>query len=481
MLFSNSGDLLMVNLDYSNRGPYWVLGVVLFIYGVLAAFVIFRVFSPVVYVAVSVFVAIFFLVASSRGQSELYVRIYFSYALVSWVVVSLIRRLGDTVWGWSELNIYSVSPVFIGFLSVFFISSRVLRYQRLLFLCALILLVQTYGFFVGVWNVGLFASAYSYLTWLVPVFFLMYLVSNSCWVEKYIEDLYVLSVVVVLFTSCYGLMQYFILPLWDLIWIANVPMTSVGAPMPMQFRLFSTMHSPMVYAPVLAMLMLYILSRKSLWSFGVLAVGVLALSLTYVRAAWLIFAMGLLMYFIWLSRADLKFGIRVLVSIFISLVIFFLVVVGTDFGVSILERVNTMVNLTDDTSYNERVKFYADMFGYALSNLVGDGLGAVGRAQTLAHGQNIDTVFDSGILQIFVVFGLILGLLYFFLTFLMTKPLVKTLFLGRSEYVISSIIVVVMLFQMIFSNRLIGPVGFFVYVFWAISLAGYYRDREAVN
>ena len=455
----------------------WVVGVVLSIYGVLALLVAVRVMPPLLYVGVTVFIGIMFLFLSARGTQEVYVRLYFAYAVLGWVSVSLVRRLGDQVWGWSDLNVYSISPVFVSFFSVFFISSLVFGFQKFLFVSTLLLIVQVYGFLVGVWYVGIYASAYACLTWVVPVVFLIYMVGNVRWIDSYVKDLYVLSVCIVLITACYGLVQYFFLPAWDMLWVANVPMTSVGAPIPMQFRLFSTMHSPMVYAPVLAMLMLFILSRRSFGVYLILALAVLALGLTYVRAAWLIFVMGFLAYVIWLSRFDFRFGIRVMVSIFLSFVLFLSLVSGTEVGIAIFERVDTMVNLEGDTSYNARIEFYIDMFGYALNNFIGDGMGSVGRAQTLAYGQNVDTVFDSGILQIFVLFGLFFGLTYFLLLILLVSLVKSNLFEPRADYAIASIIVIVMLIQLVFSNRLVGPIGFFMFVFLGIAIAGRYSRK----
>lgn len=455
---------------------------ILFFYALIALPIYLGVLSGPVFIVISLVVSVALLVMEGRGRNEKFFRIYVGFVFTSWLVVSLFRRVNDLSTGWHDLNVYSLAPIVSCLCSIFFLNSDIRKFKKLILSLSVIVTLQVIALIIGILESVFFAALYSFLTWVTPVLFMLYLVGNSKWVDVIMEDLYFIILWSTLLLSLYGLVQYFFLPQWDLIWILNVPMTSVGIPAPTQFRVFSTLNSPMVFAPILSMFVLFILSRLTFFSIFILALAILTLGLTYVRSSWLGLAAGLFLYILWLSKVDSKSAVRYLFLLLIAFLSLIVVLEGTDAGLSIKERLDSMFNLTDDTSYNERLEFYSDMLLHSLGNFFGDGMGSIGRAQTLTHGQNVDTVFDSGFLQILFTFGLLGGALYFLsIGFVLTRVFFVYLNSKDSREIMAAIIVITLFVQLIFSNRLIGPIGFFVFLFSGIAMSSYYRFKGMIK
>lgn len=449
---------------------FFILSLVLVAYGPKPA---------LLYVFLSILLALYLLWRADFGCNQDYVRVYLLFVFCLWVFSPFIRRFGDYFNGWSELNIYGMAPLLASLISVLFLNRGILFHRKFLIFLSLIVFVLFYAFIVGIFASTLITSLYATLTWVTPLAVFAYVVSNYFWYKGLVEEVRFASVVSVTILSVYGIYQYFYLPGWDAYWIINVPMTSVGLPFPTQFRVFSMSNSPMVYAPILAMMMILLATKITPFIALILLLATISISLTFVRATWVGLALSIVLYFLWLARHDVLQAAKLLFMLFFMLVSLTIILSGTEVGSVLIERVDTMLSLNDDTSFNARSEFYIEMFWYSVSNFFGDGMGSVGMSKRLSEGSNADTLFDSGVLQMFVVLGALGSILYAIsMIFFLKRGVFNYLSESDPVKVALAVIVISMLAQLVFSNRLVGPIGFFLYFFWGLLIAGYYHDQE---
>ncbi|MBL4630168.1 MAG: hypothetical protein JKY14_03085 [Paraglaciecola sp.] len=132
--------------------------------------------------------------------------------------------------------------------------------------------------------------------------------------------------------------------------------------------------------------------------------------------------------------------------------------------------------LEKDVSYNARAEFYNEMAFYAITNFFGDGMGAVGLSQRLSNGTTANTTFDNGFLEMLVTLGWVGSILYMYSFFFFFKKAL-TVFSKSNDALLAcfSVIVISVFIQMIFSNRFIGPVGFFYFLFFGFLISGYVK------
>lgn len=101
---------------------------------------------------------------------------------------------------------------------------------------------------VGLYTAGLFASCFAGILFVRQGLF-----------PDIRDDLVRLAPVATLILAMYGLLQYFVLPAWDRTWMVASRLTSIGAPIPQQVRVFGTAESPGPFAMLLGALILMVL------------------------------------------------------------------------------------------------------------------------------------------------------------------------------------------------------------------------------
>lgn len=431
--------------------------------------------SAEIYVLSSFVVSVSILWLSSRGDKPYYTKMYIYFLLSVWLTSPFLRRINDFGSGWSDLNVYALAPLICTLVSLFFVNYAALKLQRFTLLWFLIFASLIYSLFIGVLLNGVAASFYDFLNWSAPVVILLFIASNYRSYHYLTSGManYITFFVFVL--ALYGVYQYYYLPNWDSFWIANAPMTSVGIALPMQFRVFSTLNSPMVFAPILSILFVIAMSSKSNLKQIALLFALLTLVLTFVRAAWLGLILMIFIKIILDSKSNPFSVIKFSLAAFLASLSFGYFLLGTEAGEMFYRRLETILYVEDDVSYNARMEFFNSMLGYALTNFFGDGFGSIGRSAVLAQGMNIDTVFDNGFLELFVVLGWVGTLLYLYPVFYFLKICYYTCRYRYDEIsTFSAIAFVVSFIQMIFSNRFVGPIGFFAFFALGIAVSSFY-------
>jgi len=206
--------------------------------------------------------------------------------------------------------------------------------------------------------------------------------------------------------AAYGLYQYFVsLPEWDRFWLSVVNFTSVGAPEEGKIRVFSTLNSPGLLANVLALALLLQLSRRrpSALSFAGVALAGLALALTYVRTAWIAFAV---------ATAVLAFASRgralpqiLATTAALALAIVVLTLTGGTLE-ALSERVGTLGQLGTDVSAQQRQATPSELLPELAVRPFGFGLGSAGEASLRLASSTRLGAPDNGYLSMAYQLGL---------------------------------------------------------------------------
>ena len=408
--------------------------------------------------------------------------LYVGFTWWLWFVTPEVRRLAEYQGeGFNPENPMMLAPyVVIGF--AFFTLLRHLPKVVLAkyFPFYLVLLGIFYGELVGVYRGGWQAPFYDLLTWMFPVVFAFYLTvhwHNYPHFRQVIQRTFVWGVLAI---GLYALIQFYYLPDWDRAWMLKVSMASLGNPEPLEVRVFSTLNSPGPFALIMMAGLLLILSSRGLLRWPAAGVGYTSFLLSLVRSAWGGWIVGLL--FIIAQRG--RFRPRLLVTLtVVGLLAWPLLTVGPVAEV-VNERLETISNIEEDKSAQERQAFYSNFAQNAFFNPVGQGLGSTGLATKLGTDtQALENLnFDSGLMNIPFVLGwpgsllYLGGLVWLLRNALRGEAARLDLFAAANQG-----IMVALLFQLLFGNSLIGLPGV---VFWSslgLSLAAHRHYTSLAN
>jgi hypothetical protein len=399
--------------------------------------------------------------------------LYLGFTWWVWFLTPEVRRLVDYQQGWNPVNPIMLAPYLVAGLASFALLHHLPKLQlSRLFPFGLIFLGLFYAYGVGAYRLGTLNATYDLLNWAVPVLFAFYLAVHwHAYADhrRAIQRTFTWGVLVM---GLYGLLQYFNPPTWDRYWMQNAPISSIGTPEPFEVRVFSTLNSPGYFSLVMMAGLLLTLSGGGLLRWPAAVAGYASFLLSLVRSAWGGWIMGLLFMIAQRGRFRLRLTATVLVM---GLIAWPLLSVGP-IAETVDERLQTVTNLEEDTSFNARLAFYAEFAPTAFFNPEGEGLGSTGLATKLGTaggelGQFAN--FDSGLMNIPFVLGWPGALLYVTgLVWLLSYALRS----GRSGSDLfataSRGIVVAMLTQLVFVNALVGlSAGMVFWSFLGSSLA----------
>ncbi|WP_206831086.1 O-antigen ligase family protein [Alicyclobacillus fructus] len=210
--------------------------------------------------------------------------------------------------------------------------------------------------------------------------------------------------------AVYGCYQYMVAPPWDTFWMVHSGMDSIGYPSPGKIRVFSTINSPEPCAMFLTLSLLAMLyhSRANgpMRIAGAITVAA-CLALTLDRTAWLTLVIALLLVGCFTSGSRRA---RVYVTAAVIVVLAFYLAPYMPGIREIVGRIDTFSSIQSDISYQARLQFYRSEILTIIRQPAGLGLGAAGVATKLSSGSSGALLnFDSGILDILLEFGIILG------------------------------------------------------------------------
>jgi hypothetical protein len=195
------------------------------------------------------------------------------------------------------------------------------------------------------------------------------------------------------------------LPEWDQFWLDSADFNSIGAPNEDdKVRVFATLNSPGALAPLLAMsLLCYLTIRPKHPSLALIgaALLVIALELTFVRGAWISFIAAALAHVVASRGASAKLVLGVGAAIAaITLALSPVSQTAQD----VVDRFNTIGNLSEDRSANDRSATFTGMLPEAIAAPIGHGLGSAGEPSKLSGSSELRAP-DNGYLALIYQVG----------------------------------------------------------------------------
>ena len=264
-----------------------------------------------------------------------------------------------------------------------------------------------YGLIVGTLYHGVRNALPDLLGWFAPVFFASYLFRHRDRVPEMVTIFRTNFLYGMLVTGLYGLYQFFFMTPWDAYWMETSNLTSIGLPEPMQVRVFSTLNAPQPFADFLIFgLLLCITSTKRLRLF-VVPMSILLLGLTMSRGAWVA---GFLAFCYVALSLTVRQRFQILAVLVSCVVLVGMATLVPEVNDILTHRLESMNNLKDDGSVNDRLQSQREAIQLFLSSPFGLGFGLDSGLHNTgpSHGvakMNDLAIGDNGIEEVALTMG----------------------------------------------------------------------------
>jgi len=391
---------------------------------------------------------------------------YIGFTMWLWFLSPLVRRLADYSAGWYDPSPILLAPYLVTGLSALPLIGRItapspstspLR-DRFPLHFVLAAAGVSYGLLVGLVLNPVSGVIMELLNWIVPLIFGWYIalyVDCRSIFQRAVGTTFHWGLLVM---GVYGIYQFIVCPPWDAAWLTNVGADSMGIPEPYGLRVFSTMHSPAIFALTLAIGIGLWLSNPRFWTLFGAALALVAVLLSQVRVAWLVLAFTIVLM---VPSLGAKLLTRVVAFTGLLAILAAALLTVEPMRTVVSDRVATLSSLSKDESAQSRMEAHEYIFEQVLHQPSGYGLGApdntLGKFVMLR-----DSVVTSTLMQLgFVGSALyVAGLLF----------AVKMLWLAyrrrNSQFGAAASSTGIALIMFIYlSSSTIGPVGAF---FWML-------------
>lgn len=348
---------------------------------------------------------------------------YVSFVLWLWFLTPLVRRLADLYASWQDPSILLLTPYLVTGLSVVPIVERVLArggrpLQRPagMAMFGLAAAGAAVGIPLGFASVP-FTAVVESLNFLTPLLLGWYVATHSEQLHE-IERLCTLTFGrAVLVTGAYGIYQFGNPPPWDIAWMMNSEMGSIGRPEPFAVRVFGTMNGPGVFAQFLVVALVLWLAKPRMVGLPSAGIAGVALLLTQVRSAWLAFLVSAVLVVASLKPAQ---QLRAAVLVAFAVVSMGAFLLTPEMSELFDSRMASMEYLDEDTSALARLTGHQLALEFVATNPIGVGIG-----QGDATIEYFISMRDSLIVAAFVQFGLVGSMLYFIAVGLLLAQLLR--------------------------------------------------------
>lgn len=337
--------------------------------------------------------------------------LYFRYPVLylgfSWWIFFLspfVRRLVDYKSGWTDPSTILLAPPLVILVCSITLLKHLPKTHRNGSLCFVVSIAGTcYTFLVGLINNSISSTILDFLGWVTPILFGFHLFVNWRYYPEFRSNIQRTFLWGLLLTSIYGIVQFLVAPQWDRYWMLNAPINSIGSPLPLQIRVFSTLNAPGSFAVVVMAGLLLMMTYRTPLSFPASIVGYIAFLLSQVRASWLGWLTGLL---ILIPSLTSFLQIRLLIVILSIGICVVPLATMEPFSEVVVARVQSLSSKGEDRSYSDRMAGYQNLFQEAFTEVIGKGFGY--KIEDSKIGAN-----DSGILSILLSFGWLGTIPYF--------------------------------------------------------------------
>jgi hypothetical protein len=332
--------------------------------------------------------------------------------LMLWALIPGVRRVIDWKTSFSSVSLISVVPLLSLLPAAYAIvlTSRAAKLGRAPLVAGWLWLgAFGYAYAIGIVSGNLAAASYTFAGFALPMCFGMYLTTLDVPMKQLYEHVAGFALALSVPVALYSIVQYAFPPPWDLLWIQQSNLISVGNAAPLAFRPFSTLNGPGIFADFLVGVLVLNFPRMralSVYRVGAIALDVVALALTLVRADWIALALALLTFVVLSPRRVQNLSLVAVVALATAL---FAANAGSLFGSAgvsnvLQSRLDSLTSITTDDSYQNRSVLFGDALATAFAQPTGEGLGVVGTAAKLgSHGATVD--FDNGYIARFTEMG----------------------------------------------------------------------------
>ena len=384
----------------------------------------------------------------------------------------LVRRLIDAQAGWDPSNPALLSP----YLACAFAAWGALqllagmpRIAKLTLPFYLILGCIAYGLVLAAFDNRVLTGSVDAMKWSAGPLMALHVLQRGESRAAIRRVLIFSLLVAVPLMAIYGIAQYINPQPWDADWMVNAQslgLDSIGVPKPFELRVFSTMNSPGSLAAMLMFGTLAAFHRRLSIMLPVIILAVVALLLTQYRAIWAGTLLGLMYLAI---QGSSRGSIRLLILALTMIAAVSLTALVPQMQEAVFSRFQSLNDLSTDASGADRLHQY-EMFvsGRDDNIIVGQGL-AIDSASR--------RVVDSGIIEIFSVYGILVGSIFFFgvawaigLAFLRGPA---------AEMSLCRAAAIALFCQVPFGSVFVGESGFCVWVFLGLAAAA--SDRFVEN
>lgn len=335
---------------------------------------------------------------------------YVSFVIWLWFLSPLVRRMADYLGGWQDPSYVLLTPYLVTLLSATSVLDHVAAQSRARVRIAGLTM---FGFTALGVMAGIpfgFATAISpatleTLNFLTPLAFGWFVATTYEHVREIERAVMVTFGRAALVAGVYGIYQFTNPPKWDISWMQNIEMNTIGLPEPFGVRVFSTMHSPGILGCFLALaLALWIARPRGATMLGAGAIAI-SLMLSQVRAAWLGFFIGAVLVLFSLKPAQ---QLRAALLILIAGGAMSAFMLTPEIAEQTRERMETMQQLDDDYSAQARIQGHVLALDFVGRSPLGNGIG-----QGDPDIEYYISMRDSIIAAALVQFGLVGATLYF--------------------------------------------------------------------
>lgn len=386
---------------------------------------------------------------------------YISFSLWLYILTPFVRRIVDYKIGvYSDDPVIMIAPFLVSGLAILSIARHWRNLSHKAFKPALICLVAcTYGLIVTVGYGAPVPAVKEYLGWAGPI--MMGIVVLIHWDDypKFRSAVGKTMSWALVVTGIYGLIQYFIFPPWDDLWMRGAEITSLGAPEALKVRVYSMLNSAGPFGMIVVTALLMQFAEKGPVSRIGIFVGVIGAMLSNVRSAWLGFIVGVLIAFV---RSDgllkRRLLITILVAIFVGGPLFLRSPLSKPITDRVNDRIDSMENIEDDGSFQARASLYLHTPALVMGAPLGRGFAS--------------TAYDSAWVTMLTQLGVIAGIAYIygFVTFILT--LVRLRLRDSDHFGMLALANSLSLAALMVSGNLqIVPVGAFLWTMCALALA----------
>jgi O-Antigen ligase len=431
--------------------PAWtaILGLVTFtVVGILAGGNLFRLAFPSACFAVGVLLY------------KRYPTLYMGFTWWLWFLTPLIRRLVDFRYGYELQSLILMAPFLVTLITLprfikYLLKSYPYSQGGLPFILAFVAIL--YSFLMGLVTQGFnLLLIRVFIEWLAPIIFGFYIFSDWQNYPNYKNNIQYTFFWGVLVMGGYGLIQYLMMPPWDLLWQREA--IEFGFGNVAKNQIWSTVNSPGALSLLLIPGLLLLFTSKELLRIPVGVAGSLAFLLTNVRSGWIGFLVGI---FILTGNLERRLQIRVvLITLVITLSVFPLANMEP-FSDIIVSRVETLSDVGGDRSVQARTEQYQTLLSYSLSDPVGQGMSSL----NLPDSGILNLLFEMGWLGSIPFLG---GLVLIFLSLFQNYKGKSDPFLAVARAIACSVLVLVPS-----GNMFPALPGIVLWAFASIVLAGH--------